>query len=104
LPQEPFRSKKKHCQPQENYEAIYQEICQEIGKNSILLRTIFQACFLGVIQVEEGPAIVSVNAPNRYYQQVIDSRLKQRITQLLEDKIQRKIDLKIVNRGPEISD
>jgi hypothetical protein len=94
------RSEKgEHLQTIAENEAIQRDICQTLGANSILLRTVLQSCFIGAMQMEEGLAIVTFNAPNRYYQQVIDTRLKRQITQILEDRIQRRIVLRIINRG-----
>jgi len=87
----------KQYQNPEKYDALFQEIKDEIGKDSILGRTILRSCFISEVRTENNFAIISIDAPNPRYRKVLDVCLRKKITMVLEQMIHRNVSLKIVN-------
>ena len=72
-------------------------IIQELGANSVLLRTILRSCTIVETPVETGMAIISIGAPNSYYMRVLEIRLRKNLTRILERETGQKIILNIAH-------
>ena len=79
-------------------------IIQKLGASSVLLRTILRSCTIVAIRAEQDSAVISIGAPNIYYKRVLELRLKENLTRILEQKTGRRAILEFITQSATSSE
>jgi len=88
--------RKKYTAP-ERYDPLYSDILKELGNDRILIKTILKSCFIAKIENMGDALLSTIDAPNRYYGQILDVRVREKLLLQLEQKIGQKVVVEIVN-------